>query len=419
MQKLYVYADFDWLSTAVLVGKLNYETVRGNDSYAFLFDNNWLKKYGNLVLSDDLNNYPGMQYTKQGKDIFGCFADALPDRWGRTLLNRREQIEAIEQKRPRRHLNSFDYLMGIDDFTRMGGFRFKELPEGQFICTEKELSIPPLANIRDLITAAHEIEKSEELNILPEKRWLQQLVNPGTSLGGARPKAGVIDKENTLYVAKFPSRKDDYDVALWEHLCHLLAKQAGINVAETSILKAGKQYHTMLSKRFDRKENGRRVHFASAMTLLGLTDGCNADTGNGYLDIVDFIIQSCCDVEANLRELYRRVAFNICVGNSDDHFRNHGFLLTPLGWTLSPAYDINPTVNEYQSILITTSSNEANLGLLLEAAKDYMIPDIVAESIIRKVVQVVSSWKNLAAKLGMPKRELALFETRIGSKSLP
>lgn len=419
MQKLYVYADFDWLSTAVLVGKLNYETVRGNDSYAFLFDNNWLKKYGNLVLSDDLNNYPGMQYTKQGKDIFGCFADALPDRWGRTLLNRREQIEAIEQKRPRRHLNSFDYLMGIDDFTRMGGFRFKELPEGQFICTEKELSIPPLANIRDLITAAHEIEKSEELNILPEKRWLQQLVNPGTSLGGARPKAGVIDKENTLYVAKFPSRKDDYDVALWEHLCHLLAKQAGINVAETSILKAGKQYHTMLSKRFDRKENGRRVHFASAMTLLGLTDGCNADTGNGYLDIVDFIIQSCCDVEANLRELYRRVAFNICVGNSDDHFRNHGFLLTPLGWTLSPAYDINPTVNEYQSILITTSSNEANLGLLLETAKDYMIPDIVAESIIRKVVQVVSSWKNLAAKLGMPKRELALFETRIGSKSLP
>lgn len=419
MQKLYIYADFDWLSTAVLVGKLNYETVRGNDSYAFLFDNNWLKKYGNLVLSDDLNNYPGMQYTKQGKDIFGCFADALPDRWGRTLLNRREQIEAIEQKRPRRHLNSFDYLMGIDDFSRMGGFRFKELPEGQFICTEKELSIPPLANIRDLITAAHEIEKSEELNILPEKRWLQQLVNPGTSLGGARPKAGVLDKENTLYVAKFPSRKDDYDVALWEHLCHLLAKQAGINVAETSILKAGKQYHTMLSKRFDRKENGRRVHFASAMTLLGLTDGCNADTGNGYLDIVDFIIQSCCDVEANLRELYRRVAFNICVGNSDDHFRNHGFLLTPLGWTLSPAYDINPTVNEYQSILITTSSNEANLGLLLEAAKDYMIPDIVAESIIRKVVQVVSSWKNLAAKLGMPKRELALFETRIGSKSLP
>lgn len=419
MQKLYIYADFDWLSTAVLVGKLNYETVRGNDSYAFLFDNNWLKKYGNLVLSDDLNNYPGMQYTKQGKDIFGCFADALPDRWGRTLLNRREQIEAIEQKRPRRHLNSFDYLMGIDDFSRMGGFRFKELPEGQFICTEKELSIPPLANIRDLITAAHEIEKSEELNILPEKRWLQQLVNPGTSLGGARPKAGVLDKENTLYVAKFPSRKDDYDVALWEHLCHLLAKQAGINVAETSILKAGKQYHTMLSKRFDRKENGRRVHFASAMTLLGLTDGCNADTGNGYLDIVDFIIQSCCDVEANLRELYRRVAFNICVGNSDDHFRNHGFLLTPHGWTLSPAYDINPTVNEYQSILITTSSNEANLGLLLEAAKDYMIPDIVAESIIRKVVQVVSSWKNLAAKLGMPKRELALFETRIGSKSLP
>lgn len=413
MKKLYVYADFDWLNAPQLIGELSYESLRGNDSYGFKFDNEWLRRYGSLNLSEDLNNYPGQQYTKPERDIFGCFADALPDRWGRTLLNRREQILATEENRPVRRLSSFDYLCGIDDFSRMGGFRFKEDPEGEYICTENNLSIPPLTSIRELIVASQEIEKSEESHELPEKKWIQQLVHPGTSLGGARPKAGVIDENQVLYVAKFPSRKDDYDVALWEHLSHQLAKKAGINAAETKAISAGEKYHTLLSLRFDRTTEGRRIHFASAMTLLGLTDGCNADSGHGYLDIVDFILQSCCDVDANLRELYRRVAFNICIGNSDDHFRNHGFLLTPRGWTLSPAYDMNPTLNEYQSLMITKSSSKADLALLLQASEDYMIPQSDAQRIIDQVKETVRSWRAMASRLGISQREMEYFASRL------
>lgn len=413
MKKLYVYADFDWLNAPQLIGELSYESLRGNDSYGFKFDNEWLRRYGSLNLSEDLNNYPGQQYTKPERDIFGCFADALPDRWGRTLLNRREQILATEENRPVRRLSSFDYLCGIDDFSRMGGFRFKEEPEGDYICTENNLSIPPLTSIRELIVASQEIEKSEESHELPEKKWIQQLVHPGTSLGGDRPKAGVIDENQVLYVAKFPSRKDDYDVALWEHLSHQLAKKAGINAAETKAIGAGEKYHTLLSRRFDRTAEGRRIHFASAMTLLGLTDGCNADSGHGYLDIVDFILQSCCDVDANLRELYRRVAFNICIGNSDDHFRNHGFLLTPRGWTLSPAYDMNPTLNEYQSLMITKSSSKADLALLLQASEDYMIPQSDAQRIIDQVKETVRSWRAMASRLGISQREMEYFASRL------
>ena len=276
MKMLYVYADFDWLKEIELVGELGYESLRGSDSYCFTFSDEWLKKYGNLFLSDDLNNYSGQQYTQPDKDIFGCFSDALPDRWGRTLLLRREQIAAMEDKRSVRRLSSFDFLTGIDDFSRMGAFRFKESKDGGFINVNEFLKIPPLTDIRELIVASAEIEKSEEGNILPDRKWVAQLVQPGSSLGGARPKASVIDTDKTLYIAKFPSRKDDYDAGLWEHFSHLLATKAGINVAKTKMLATGEKYHTLLSQRFDRTQEGKRIHFASAMTLLGLDDGDNA-----------------------------------------------------------------------------------------------------------------------------------------------
>lgn len=410
MKTLYVYADFDWLDEPMLVGELGYESLRGSDSYSFKYDNDWLRQYGSLYLSADINNYPGQQYTQPDRDIFGCFNDALPDRWGRLLLNRREQILATEEKRPVRKLSSFDYLIGIDDYSRMGGFRFKEKQDGEYINCEKSLRIPPLTDIRALVAASMEIEKSEELNQLPEKKWLLQLVHPGTSLGGARPKAGVINDEGRICVAKFPSRNDDYDVGLWEHLSHLLAKEAGVEAAETSVIETGKKYHALLSKRFDRTVEGRRKHFASAMTLLGLTDGCDAKSGNGYLDIVDFILQNCCDVEQNLRQLYRRVAFNIAIGNSDDHFRNHGFLLTPRGWTLSPAYDMNPTLNEYQALLINSTTNYADLQVLLDSSEEYMIGKDEAVYIIEEVKAGVKHWKSIAIRLGIAKREMDVFE---------
>ena len=416
MKKLYVYADFDWLKEIELVGELGYESLRGSDSYSFKFADSWIKKYNAITLSEDLNNYPGIQYTQPNKDIFGCFADALPDRWGRTLLFRREQILAQEENRPIRRLSSFDFLTGIDDFSRMGGFRFKETLDGEFINADNSLRIPPLTDLRELIVASKEIEKSEDANTLPEKRWIAQLVQPGSSLGGARPKANVVDTDRRIYVAKFPSLKDDYDAGLWEHFCHLLAKNAGINVAETKVLEINDKHHTLLSRRFDRTDDGKRIHFASAMTLLGLNDGDNATTGYGYIDIVDFIISGCTDVDVNLRELFRRVAFNICVGNSDDHFRNHGFLLTAKGWTLSPAYDMNPTLNDHQSLLINSKTNESDLSILLNSCEEYMLTLEVATGIINEVMEAVKDWRTLVTKLGIAKREMSLFEDVFDSR---
>ncbi len=412
MERLLVYADFNWLNKPELVGELCYEKLRGSDSYAFKFDENWLSIHAGIKLSEDINNYPGMQYTQPGNDIFGCFSDALPDRWGRTLLKRREQIQASEEKRAIRSLSSFDYLMGIDDFSRMGGFRFKRELEGDYINVSPSLKIPPLTEIRELIHASQEVEKSEDNDVLPEKKWITQLIQPGTSLGGARPKAGVLDEMGNLCIAKFPSKKDDYDTGIWEHFSHLLAQKAGIQVAQTRVLDGLGKYHTLLSRRFDRTDEAKRIHFASSMSLLGLKDGDNAQSGFGYLDIVDFIIQGCCDVEKNLHELYRRVAFNICIGNSDDHFRNHGFLLTPKGWTLSPAYDMNPTLNEHQSLLINESSNKADIRVLLDSCESYMINKEEAEIIIQDVQAAVSKWENLAIQLQIPIRERNIFKDR-------
>ena len=408
MKRLYVFADFDWLKEPRLIGELSYESLRGSDSYGFCYNDEWLKDYGGLFLSDDLNNYPGQQYTPPGKDIFGCFSDAFPDR-GRTLINRREQILAKEENRPVRRLSSFDYLIGIEDFSRMGAFRFRESIGGDYINVSEILRIPPLTDIRELIAASSEIEKSEDENRLPEMRWIAQLVQPGSSLGGARPKASVIDENKILHIAKFPSRKDDYDVGLWEHFSHLLAKKAGVNAADTRVISTSNKYHTLLSRRFDRRKDSKRIHFASAMTLLGLNDGDNANTGHGYLDIVDFILQNCTNVEDNLQELYRRVAFNICIGNSDDHFRNHGFLLTAKGWTLSPAYDMNPTLNGYQSLLINSSTNKSDLNELLNSCEEYMLQKQSAQQIISEVLNAVKEWRSLATRLGIATSEQERF----------
>ena len=262
-----------------------------------------------------------------------------------------------------------------------------------------------MANVRELMHAAHEIETSEEKHLLPSKKWLVQLLHPGTSLGGARPKASVVDENGKLTVAKFPSRKDDYDVGMWEHFCHIIGQKAGLNVAETGTIP-GEDYHILLSKRFDRDENGKRIHFASALTLLGLTDGDNASTGYGYPDIVDFIIQYGSNVEQNLEEIYRRVAFYIIIGNSDDHFRNHGFLLTRKGWELSPAYDINPTLSYNQSLQINRSTSESDLNILLESVEDYMLSTEKGKAIIDEVKSAMKSWRSEARKLRLPQRDI-------------
>ena len=221
----------------------------------------------------------------------------------------------------------------------------------------------------------------------------------------------LFDEDGSLTVAKFPSRKDDYDVAQWEHFCHVMGRKAGLNVADTRTID-GEDYHILHSKRLDRNSDGRRIHFASALTLLGLTDGDNASTGYGYTDIVDFIVQHGSNVERNLEELYRRVAFYIIVGNSDDHFRNHGFLLTRKGWELSPAYDINPTLADNQSLLINRSTSESDLNILLASAGEYMLSSDKAEGIITEVKTAMKSWRTEARRLGLPQRDIDMFAPR-------
>ena len=411
MRQLYVYADFNWFPKAELVGVLSYERVRGSDTYGFEYDKTWFANHSDILLSGDLHNFLGWQYTE--KSIFGCFTDALPDRWGRTLAERREQIEASEENRLPRILSSYDYLMSIDDFSRMGAFRFKETDNGPFINDSAGLRIPPLTSVRELAHAAQEIERSENDNELPEKKWILQLLSPGTSLGGARPKASVTDENGQLLIAKFPSRMDMYDVSLWEHFCHKLAVKAGVNAAETTVITTGGKYHVLLSRRFDRDGNGRRIHFASAMNLLGFEDGDGAKTGKGYIDMVDFILQYGGRVAADLKELYRRVAFNMCVGNCDDHFRNHGFLLTPKGWILAPAYDMNPSLSMEHCLMTTDASYVSNLKVLYKAHLAYMLEEADARQIINEVCTAVKGWRDIAHSLQISRMETALFEKRL------
>ena len=412
MKRITVYADFDFLSAPREIGTLGYEHIRGKDHFVFEYSHEWLKKYGGILLSGDLMNVPSLQHPRGDDNVFGFIKDSFPDRWGRLLLDRRERLTAQSEGRQARMLTNYDYLIGIEDFTRMGGIRYKEADSDGFINAGAKYLVPPIESLRALCDACHEIELAEERNELPEQRWLDQLIDPGSSLGGARPKANVVDTAGTLYVAKFPSKKDLEDTELIEHFSHQLAACSGINVAKTRTIRISKGRDLLLSERFDRTKDGRRIHFASAMSLLGLDDGAGSSTGNGYLDIVDFILRACTDVRQNLRELYRRVAFNVLFGNTDDHFRNHGFLLTPKGWTLSPAYDINPGAKSHQCLLIDSYTEQSDINVLLSASEYYMLERQEATEIIEAVRAAIKDWRNTATALQIPLRLLGAYSMR-------
>ena len=412
MKKITVYADFDFLSAPQEIGTLGYEQVRGKDHFVFEYSRQWLKQYGGILLSGDLLNVPSLQHPRNDDKVFGFVKDSFPDRWGRLLLDRRERLTAQSEGRPTRILTNYDYLIGIEDFTRMGGIRYKEEDSDDFINASAKYLVPPIESLRALCDACHEIELAEERNELPEQRWLDQLIDPGTSLGGARPKANVIDTDGTLYVAKFPSKKDLENTELIEHFSHQLAARAGINVAKTRTIRISKDRDLLLSERFDRTSESRRIHFASAMSLLGLDDGAGSSTGNGYLDIVDFILHGCTDVRQNLRELYHRVAFNVMFGNTDDHFRNHGFLLTPKGWTLSPAYDINPGTGTHQCLLIDTYTEQSDINALLSASENYMLERHEAAEIIEEVRAAIKDWRKTATEVQISPKLLGAYSMR-------
>ncbi len=409
MKRITVYADFNFLASPQEIGTLGYEHVRGKDHFIFEYSREWLMQHGGLVMSGDLINAPALQYPRGENSVFGFVKDSFPDRWGRLLMDRRERLTAQSERRPVRMLTAYDYLTGIEDYTRMGGIRYKSEDSGNFINAGAGYLVPPIESLHALCEACQEVELAEERNELPERRWLDQLIDPGSSLGGARPKANIIDADGKLYVAKFPSRKDLENTELIEHFSHRIAAAAGISVAKTRTIMISRSRDLLLSERFDRTPDGRRIHFASAMSLLGLDDGAGSSTGNGYLDIVDFILQGCVDVGRNLRELYRRVAFNVLFGNTDDHFRNHGFLLTPKGWTLSPAYDINPGVKSHQCLLIDQYTEQSDINALLSASVNYMIEQKEAAEIIEEVRTTVKDWRKVASELQIPQKILSPY----------
>jgi serine/threonine-protein kinase HipA len=406
--KIWVYADWDFLEEAQLMGWLTSQRLRGKEIFSFEYTEYWLNT-DNPILSLDphLGFYKGKQYLPEEKNNFGIFLDSSPDRWGRLLMRRREAWQAKNEHRDERTLFESDFLLGVFDGHRMGGVRFKLSEDGPYMNDQKKMATPPWTSLRELEHASLQLERDDAMNDPEYAQWLSVLIDPGSSLGGARPKASVIDDKEHLWIAKFPSSRDEKNAGAWEMVLHELAKACGIHVSEARLQKFSGKHHTFLSKRFDRTVDQKRIHFASAMTLLGLQDGADHVEGVGYLDLVGFIMQNSPEAKEDLEQLWRRMAFNILVSNTDDHLRNHGFLLAPLGWRLSPAYDMNP--NEMGTGLtmnISENSNEQDIALALETAHLYQLKSDRAESILMEMRREISNWRVLAKKFGIGNSEI-------------
>lgn len=400
---IFVYDDFS-TGQPVLMGSLYVNVIKGGESYSFEYDKGWLKKTGlTLTLDPELMPYSGRQYPT-GKNIFGLFADASPDRWGRVLMNKRERILAEKDGRKPSKLYDSDYLLGVYDETRMGGIRFKVNPEGPFLSDDKETAAPPWATLRTLEEASRNFENDE--TGLTEK-WLNQLIKPGSSLGGARPKATVVDTKDQLWIAKFPSKNDENDTGAWEIVAHDLAALCGLNVPEAKLEKFSPIGSTFLIKRFDRL-GSKRVHFASAMTLLVKKDGASAADGSSYLDIAAFIKSYGAQPKKDLIELWKRIVFNMAVTNTDDHLRNHAFILTDKGWILSPLYDVNPVpYGDELSLNVDEDDNSISIDLAVQTAVKFGISKSDAEAVAEDILQIVrDNWERTAARYDLTRRQI-------------
>lgn len=400
---IFVYDDFS-TDQPVLMGSLYVNVIKGGESYSFEYDKGWLKKTGlTLTLDPELMPYFGRQYPT-GKNIFGLFADASPDRWGRVLMNKRERILAEKEGRKPSKLYDSDYLLGVYDETRMGGIRFKVNPEGPFLSDDKETAAPPWATLRKLEEASRNFENDE--TGLTEK-WLNQLIKPASSLGGARPKATVVDTKNQLWIAKFPSKNDENDTGAWEIVAHDLAALCGLNVPEAKLEKFSPLGSTFLIKRFDRL-GSKRVHFASAMTLLVKKDGASAADGSSYLDIAAFIKSYGAQPKKDLIELWKRIVFNMVVTNTDDHLRNHAFILTDKGWILSPLYDVNPVpYGDELSLNVDEDDNSISIDLAVQTAVKFGISKSDAEAVAEDILQIVrDNWERTAAGYALTRRQI-------------
>ena len=347
----------------VYIGEARADTIRSKEKWMFQFAPEYLDK-SRPLLDPSIANVRGPQFPANG-DVFGFLSDVAPDRWGRKLIRRREKRDLLES----------DFMLGVSDLTRQGALRLKLDRDGPFVASDLTDAAPPWTTLRKLESAARHIDSDDKGD--KEEQWLRDLFQPGSSLGGARPKANVTAPDGSIWIAKFPSAKDEWDVGLKEYETSVLARKVGLNVPETKCLKLSKQGTTFFSKRFDR-DGSRRIHYASAMTMIGAKDG---EDGHSYLEIAEFITAYGADPTADLRELWKRMAFSIIVHNTDDHLRNHGFLLTPKGWRLSPMFDVNPNPHGGDSAL--------EMGDIFEDSEFYRVTKKEAKSIFDDMLKVV------------------------------
>jgi len=382
----------DDLGPARQVGTLAHD--RGQ--IRFHYECDWLKDPRAFALDPDLSLDEHPFFPKPELGNFGIFLDSSPDRWGQTLMKRREALQAKDEKRPPRTLYAWDFLVGVQDLTRQGALRFRRPGTEAFLGDEK-MAAPPVTTLRELEAVAYQLSNRRIDDLDALRKWLAVLVAPGASLGGARPKANFTETDGSLWIGKFPARDDDRDVGAWEYVVHQLAQEAGIDVPPARLIKLNNDFHTFCVQRFDRANRSRRF-YASAMTLLRKTQS----EGTSYLELAQFI-RAQGDAEhadADLEQLFRRVAFNIAVGNRDDHLRNHGFVLGKTGWRLAPAFDVNPNIDKAEHVLnIDDVDNRPSLETVLSTAAFYGLDDVQARQIMNEVVMVVDRWQDAARRM--------------------
>ena len=406
-REILVYAHWVGLKEPTLMGILYASLTKGKELFSFEYNSEWLRLKEATAIDPDLQLFSGPQYLNEDKSNFGIFLDSSPDRWGRLLMRRKEAAIARKENRKPCTLFESDYVLGVFDANRMGALRFKTNLDGPFLDDNAQMSAPPWTALRDLEYASLQLERDDAPDDPEYLQWLNMLMAPGSSLGGARPKANVQDTDGSLWIAKFPSGNDNKDIGAWEQLIYEMAIQCGIDMAASRIQKFSHHQHTFITKRFDRTVDGQRIHFASAMTLLGYTDGVDHQDGASYLDLVEFLMKNGANIDEDLIKLWTRIVYNICVSNTDDHLRNHGFILTDGGWVLSPAYDINPIEGgNGHKLNIDSEDNSQNLELALSVAPYFRLDPEEAQLIIDRILDVVSRWQILAKKIGISRAEI-------------
>lgn len=403
---IYVYAHWQGMPEAKLIGVLAAHYAKGKKAFSFEYDSNWIKSEHQLQLDPDIQFYSGPQYPNN-KENFGVFLDSMPDTWGKTLMKRRAAQEAKEKNERASTLYEIDFLLGVYDESRMGALRFKLNPDGPFLDDNEYSPTPPWSSVRQLQEAAKNFENDTDNE--ETKKWLALLMAPGSSLGGARPKANILDEHGNLWIAKFPSKNDNIDKGAWEFLVFLLAINCGIDMAPSRIEKVVGKYHTFFTQRFDRVRE-ERIHFSSAMTMTGNNEDTIRDNPASYLDMAEFIQNNGANIDENLSQLWRRIIFNIAVSNTDDHLRNHGFILTSKGWVLSPAYDINPSIDKDGLALnIDMENNALDVELAISVGEYFRLNNEQMDSIIKEVLGSVGQWKKIAGEIGISRGEQELM----------